>query len=278
MASVADEQRHGPGGLLGFAPVTPPPVDAELLDAAHEIALEAATFVRRRFDDGDMQIEHKGDGSEVTDVDLGAEDLVRRRVAERFPADTVIGEEAGVTEGTSGRRWIVDPIDGTASFVRRVPLFSTLLAVMDEHGPAVGIVAIPALNEIVVAGRGRGCTHNGRPCRVSSVDRIGDACLSTSAFDGSWWPADALANIAGSGARTRTWGDGYGYFLVATGRIEAMMDPSLNTWDIAPMLVIIPEAGGTITTWTGETDLAQGAGWLATNGLLHDDLLTLVRP
>lgn len=255
-----------------------PPVDIDLLTAAAEIGDEVAAFVRDRFHADDMDVELKKDGTEVTDVDRAAEALVRRRVAERFPDDTVIGEEAGTTEGTSSRRWIVDPIDGTASFVRRVPLFSTLIAVFDEHGPAVGIVAIPALDEMVVAGRGRGATHNGRSCGVSGITQMDEACLSTSAFDGSWWPADALANISVSGAKTRTWGDGYGYFLVATGRIEAMMDPALNTWDIAPMLVVIPEAGGTLTTWTGETELAQGAGWLASNGHLHEELLELIEP
>lgn len=258
--------------------VSRPPVDAGLLDAARAIAEEAAAYVQKGFGQPSLEVEHKQDGTEVTEIDRGAEDLVRRLVTERFPDDTVIGEEAGVSEGTSGRRWIVDPIDGTASFVRRVPLFSTLLAVIDEHGPAVGIIAVPALDELVVAGRGRGCTHNGTPTMVSSVSGLDDACVSSSSFDGSWWPRDALLNVAGCGARTRTWGDGYGYVLVATGRIEAMVEPSLNSWDVAPMLVVIPEAGGTITTWEGGTELAQGAGWVASNGAVHRDLLALVRP
>ena len=257
--------------------MTTPPVDAELLEAAADIAREAVAFVKAGFE-RDFEVEIKRDGSEVTEIDKGAEALVRQLVAERFPDDTVIGEEAGTTEGNSGRRWIVDPIDGTASFVRRVPLFSTLLAVYDEHGPAVGIVAIPALDEFVVAGRGRGCSHNGQPTRVSDVTTVAESCISASAFDGSWWPTESLLAISDSGAKTRTWGDGYGYFLVATGRVEAMVEPSLNTWDIAPMLVVIPEAGGRITTWTGSTELAQGAGWVATNGHLHDEILGLVTP
>lgn len=256
--------------------MTIPTVDEALLAAATEIAAEATAFVREGFLRDEMAVELKLDGSEVTDVDRGAEELVRRRVLERFPDDTVIGEEAGVSEGTSGRRWIVDPIDGTASFVRRVPLFSTLLAVFDEHGPAVGIVALPALDDVVVAGRGRGCTHNGSPCHVSNIDTIRQGCVSSSAFDGDWWPTHALLNVTNSGAKTRTWGDGYGYFLVATGRIEAMVEPSLNTWDIAPMLVIIPEAGGRITTWDSTSDLEQGAGWIASNGHVHDALLEAV--
>jgi len=101
--------------------------------------------------------------------------------------------------------------------------------------------------------------------------------VSSSSFDASWWPPAALGAVVGSGAKTRTWGDGYGYLLVATGRIEGMVEPDLNTWDIAAMLTVIPEAGGTITTWDGDTELAQGAGWVASNGLIHPDLLGLVR-
>jgi fructose-1,6-bisphosphatase/inositol monophosphatase family enzyme len=149
--------------------------------------------------------------------------------------------------------------------------------VFDEQGPAVGVVILPALDERVSAGRGRGCLHNGQPTKVSGIAELGQACVSSSAYDGSWWPEAALLNVTNSGAKTRTWGDGYGYFLVATGRIEAMIEPSLNTWDIAPMLTVIPEAGGTITTWTGATELSQGAGWVASNTALHGDVLALVQ-
>lgn len=253
-----------------------PAVDESLLADAVSIAEGAAARTLEWFQRHDLTVDLKGDGSEVTAADRAAEAYVRDQVALRYPADAVIGEEAGITEGTSGRQWIVDPIDGTASFVRGVPLYSTLLAVFDEHGPAVGVVVIPALDERVSAGRGRGCLHNGSPTAVSSISDIKQSCISSSAYDGSWWSEDALLAVTGSGARTRTWGDGYGYFLVATGRIEAMVEPSLNTWDIAPMLTVIPEAGGTITTWSGSTELSQGAGWLATNGHLHDTLLGMV--
>jgi len=256
--------------------MTRPPVDAELLADALRVAQGAAALTLDWFQRDDLGIDHKADGSEVTDADRAAETYVREQVAAKYPHDTVIGEEAGVSEGSSTRRWIVDPIDGTASFVRGVPLYSTLLAVFDEHGPAVGAVHIPALNERVTAGRGRGCLHNGVPSRVSTIDTVATSCVSTSAYDGSWWPTDALLAVTGSGAKTRTWGDGYGYVLVATGRIEAMVEPALNTWDIAPMLTVIPEAGGVLSTWDGSTDLRQGAGWIASNGRIHDELLGLV--
>ncbi len=256
--------------------MTVPPVEEDVLTAAYDIATMAANFVADRYRQGDHPVEHKPDGSEVTAVDREAEQMVRQAVATRFPEDTVIGEEAGTSGGGGGRRWVVDPIDGTASFVRQVPLFSTLLAVVDEHGPAVGVVSLPALDEVVVAGRGRGCTHNGRTCKVSTVAELDAACVSSSAFDGSWWPRESLLGVLESGARTRTWGDGYGYFLVATGRIEAMVEPELATWDIAPMLTIIPEAGGRVTTWSGSSELAERAGWIASNGKVHDQLLALV--
>ncbi len=256
--------------------MAPPPVDRSLFDAACEIGEAAVGFVKAGFARTDVGVETKTDGSEVTEIDRGAEDLVRRLVGERFPDDAVLGEERGFTDGTSGRRWIVDPIDGTTSFVRRVPLFSTLLAIFDEHGPAVGILGIPALDEFVAAGRGLGCFLNGEPTSVSTVTELEKSCVSASSFDGSWWPESALLGVANSGAKTRTWGDGYGYYCLVTGRVEAMVEPALNTWDIAPMLVIVPEAGGTITTWTGTTELEQGAGWISTNGHIHDQVTALV--
>lgn len=255
---------------------TPPPVDEQLLADAIEIAEGAAALTLDWFGAADLRIDLKNDGSEVTAADRAAESFVHEAVRNRYPEDTIVGEETGETAGTGSRKWIVDPIDGTASFVRGVPLYTTLLAVVDEHGPALGIVIAPALDERVTAGRGRGCFHNSNPANVSGVEQVGDSCLSSSAYDGSWWPREALLAVTDSGAKTRTWGDGYGYMLVATGRIEAMIEPKLNTWDIAPMLTVIPEAGGVITTWSGSTELEQDAGWIASNGRVHGQLLDLI--
>ncbi|MGI9623996.1 MAG: inositol monophosphatase family protein [Acidimicrobiales bacterium] len=252
------------------------PVDPELVAAATNIGREAAEYVYTRFRDPSLRISHKTDGSEVTEVDRNAEALIRQRISEQFPNDSVVGEEQEDTAGSTGRTWVIDPIDGTTSFVRGVPLFATLLAVLDEHGPAVGFVSCPAVNEEVVAGRGRGCSHSGRPAQVSRVAHLDQACISSSSFDGSWWPPTALNRVTTSGAKTRTWGDGYGYVLLATGRVEAMIEPSLNLWDIAPMLVIVPESGGTITNWNGDLDPASDQGWIASNGTLHGQLLELV--
>jgi histidinol-phosphatase len=255
-----------------------PPVDPELLAFATQVTAEAAALTLDWFRGQDLAVELKSDGSEVTEADHAAEDHIRSAITKRFPNDVIIGEEAGTTGGSGSRRWIIDPIDGTASFVRGVPLYATLLGVFDEHGPAVGVINIPALGESVAAGRGLGATHNGGPVQISRVAKVADACVSSSSFDQPWWPPGALDAVTTSGARTRTWGDGYGYLLVATGRIEAMIDPSLHPYDIAPMLTIIGEAGGRITRWDGGTELIDNAGWIATNGEIHDELLGLLRP
>ena len=188
----------------------------------------------------------------------------------------MVGEEDSTTKGTSSRRWIIDPIDGTASFVRGVPLYSSLLAMFDEYGPAIGLIHLPALGQSLLAGRGLGATNNGKQAQISTIGSIPDSCISSSSFDQPWWPDKPLHSILNSGAKTRTWGDGYGYFLVGTGRIEAMIDPSLYTYDIAPMLTVIPECGGTITTWDGGEILEDKQGWVATNGRIHKELLAML--
>lgn len=245
--------------------------DTDLLDEAVELAREAGQLTLGWFNDHELSVHRKDDGSPVTDADKAAESFLREALAKRFPSDAVIGEEFPEEQGTSGRTWIIDPIDGTRSFVRGVPLYTTLLAMIDRHGPAIGVAAVPPLNEAVWAGRGLGCYHNGRRCQVSSQADLGRSYLSASGFE--WWPEGVFNRVSQSGARMRTWGDGYGYVLVATGRVEAMIDPGLNLWDIAPMLVIIPEAGGRIAKWNGSTTPGSG-DWLATNGAIHDELLT----
>lgn len=253
------------------------PVDPELLTFATSVAATGADITLDYFRRRDLRVDHKADGSEVTEADRNAETAMRAAIADRFPDDSIVGEEAGTSgRGGTGRRWIIDPIDGTASFVRGVPLYASLLAMLDDQGPAIGIVTVPALDETVIAGRGLGARHNGEPASVSSVDRIAASCVSSSSFDQPWWPHRALDALTASGARTRTWGDGYGYLLVATGRIEAMLDPELRTYDIAPMLTILPEAGGRITRWDGDTELADHAGWVASNGRIHTELLALL--
>jgi histidinol phosphatase-like enzyme (inositol monophosphatase family) len=250
-----------------------PPVDATLLDEAVALARAAGKLTLDWFRSVDLAVDRKGDGTPVTAADRAAERFVREQLAATHPNDAVVGEEEADTEGSSGRRWIVDPIDGTKAFTHGVPLYSTLLAFEDEHGSAIGVIDLPALGETVYAGRGLGCFCNGTPATVSRRDRLRGSYLTTSGFD--YWTEHALAAVRASGLFMRTWGDGYGYALVATGRVEAMVDPIAAAWDVAAMPVIIGEAGGAFTDFAGATRVDGGSG-LATNGALHAEVLELV--
>jgi histidinol phosphatase-like enzyme (inositol monophosphatase family) len=250
------------------------PIDADLLETAVRIANLAAEVTLFHYRHPDLDIDHKGDGTPVTIADREAERLVRFELSQLFPDDGILGEEEPEKIGTSGRRWIVDPIDGTKAFSHGVPTYTTLLAVEDEHGIAAGVIGVPAMGEFVSAGRGLGCFLNGEPCHVNDTATLERSYLSTSGF--TPWDDDCLLRVKRSGMHLRTWGDGYGYVLVATGRIEAMFDPVAELYDLAPMPVILSEAGGRFTSLDGLDGPGHGNG-LATNGRLHDDVLALLR-
>lgn len=268
---MTDEQREDPRW-------------SEELRFATRIAREAGQLTLRWFrtatSDG-PGVEDKADGSPVTTADREAERLLRRRIAERYPADGVLGEEDGEESGRSGRRWILDPIDGTRSFIHGVPLYGIMVALEDQGRVVVGVLHFPALAETVAAASGLGCLWNGRPAAVSTMDRLDRALVLTSgdiltgdpaisASDGSAAARAAdLARLAGRAGTFRTWGDCYGYALVATGRAEAMLDPSLNTWDAAAVRPIIEEAGGVFTDWDGKATHESGHA-VATNAALTD--------
>jgi len=156
--------------------------DPELLDLAVALLREAGEMTLAWFRNPDLTIERKGDGTPVTEADKAAERFLRERINQRFPDDAIIGEEEADTAGTSGRTWIIDPIDGTKAFTHGVPLYTNLLAIDDGDGPAIGVINMPALGETVYAGRGLGCFCNGAPARVSSRDRIAGSYLSSSGF------------------------------------------------------------------------------------------------
>ena len=252
-----------------------PPAERDLLDTAVELAQQAGELTLRWFRRTDLEVDTKSDGSPVTQADRAAERLIRDELARRYPADTVIGEEHPDTAGTSARRWYIDPVDGTKSFTRGVAMYTTLLALSDEHGPAIGVAYSPASGELVAAGRGLGCTYNGTPCAVSETADLEGAYLTTSGYD--YWAEPALQTVARSGVNMRTWGDGYGYVLLASGRVDVMVDPGLSPWDVAPMNVIIPEAGGRITDFAG-VELPDQGDVVATNGRLHVDVLSMLAP
>lgn len=256
-------------------PTALPPVEPALLAEAVELVQEAGRLTLQWFRSPDLAIDRKGDGTPVTAADRAAERFLREQFAERYPTDGVLGEEEAETPGTSGRRWVLDPIDGTKAFSHGVPLYSNLLALEDEHGPALGIINLPALGETIAAGRGLGCTCNGEPVRVNDRASLDGSYLTTSSF--STWDDGLVGRVrATDGLTLRTWGDGYGYALVATGRVEAMVDVGCEYYDLAPMAVIMHEAGGRFTDLDGAVAFGSGHG-VATNGTLHDDVLALLR-
>ena len=218
--------------------------------------------------------EAKGDGTPVTIADREAERLVRARVERRYPDHAILGEEFGESNEGARVRWILDPVDATRSFMRGVPLYGVLIGIEVEGVSVVGVAHFPPLRETVAAGAGLGCTLNGTLCRVSPVSRLEDAVVSTTDVE------RILSRPEGAGWRrlqqrasfSRTWGDCYGHALVATGRIEAQVDPVMASWDAGPFLTIVTEAGGRFTTLNGEATLHGGSG-VSTNGLLHEVVL-----
>ena len=252
--------------------VAVPAVAESLLDEATDLARRAGRLTLEWYRPS-VEVMTKRDGSPVTEADRAAEQLLRSELTERHPLDSIIGEEQGYSGGTSGRTWFIDPIDGTQSFIRGVPLFATLLALEDAHGIAVGVIDLPALGETIMAGRGLGCFLNGQPISANDRTEPAGSVLCTSSYD--LIPGDVADRLRRRPLILRGWGDAYGYALVARGRVEAMLDPVVKPWDVAPMAVIIPEAGGTFTDCTGKDDFRSGTA-LATNGPLHDEFLAII--
>lgn len=219
----------------------------------------------------------KTDGSYVTVADREAEAYLRRQIAERFPDDAIVGEEEGESPGRSGRRWIVDPIDGTFAFVHGVPFYGVLIGLEIDGESSVGVINVPALGEIVSAAKGSGCFLNEEPARVSSTARLEDALLLATDFTScERYGFGRAGELLQRRAKTsRTWGDCYGYVLVATGRADVMLDPVMNLWDCAALLPIVEEGGGTFTDWSGARRV-DGGNSIATNGLLFDEVMSLV--
>lgn len=247
-----------------------------LLDFAVEIAREAGEITLRHFR-GSFAAERKADNTFVTVADREAEAHLRARIEAAFPEDSILGEEGGEKSGASNRRWILDPIDGTFSFVHGVPLYGVLIGVELMGEPALGVVNLPAASEIVYAARGLGCFWNGGPASVSPTTSIEGALLLCTDFGTceQYGFGSASATLQRRADARRTWGDAYGHVLVATGRADIMLDPVMNIWDCAALLPIVEEAGGTFTDWTGKRTI-DGGNAISTNGALLEPVLQIV--
>jgi len=247
---MADYYHWGPTSNTRETATMPEAPIAEAL----EWIREAGELTLSHFRSAELSVHTKGDGSPVTEADHGAEALLRERIGVAYPNDAVLGEEHPDRSGTSGRSWVIDPIDGTRAFSRGVGTYSNLLALTDDTGTLLGIVNLPALGETIWAVRGEGCWINGNP--VSLEQRTKPAAgrvLCVTGFHG--WDATMFERVTAAGVEIRTWGDAYGYALVATGRVDAMFDPELEWWDLAAPAIVVAEAGGMITRRDGSSEL-----------------------
>ncbi len=248
------------------------------LRLAHVIADQVDALTMSRFKAQDLQVETKPDLTPVSDADRAAEDLVRSQLSRARPRDAVHGEERSDT-GHGPRRWVVDPIDGTKNFVRGVPVWATLLALMDGDDVVVGVVSAPALGRRWWAAQGTGA-WTGRSLsaatrlQVSSVGDLADASVSYSSLSG--WEErdrlDAFLALQRRVWRTRAYGDFWSYMLVAEGAVDVALEPELSLYDMAALVPVVTEAGGRFTSLRG-VDGPHGGDALVTNGLLHDDVL-----
>lgn len=258
---------------------------ADDLALALELADAADSITVPRFRASDLVVETKPDLTPVSDADTAVERMLRDRLAADRPGDAVVGEEFGSSAGAprNGRRWIVDPIDGTASYVRGMPVWATLLGLQDGDRMTVGVVSAPALQRRWWAARGAGAhaldrlSPTPRRLRVSAVGKLEDAQLCFSDTD-TWEERDLLDGLMALSRRcwrTRGFGDFWQYMLVAEGAADIGCEAVVSLWDLAAPLLIVEEAGGTFTDLAGVAT-ADGGDALATNGLLHEDALALV--
>jgi histidinol-phosphatase len=250
---------------------------------AHVLADQADSISLDRFRAQDLQVDTKPDLTPVTDADRAVEEQLRSSLARARTRDAVLGEEFGST-GRGDRRWVIDPIDGTKNFVRGVPVWATLISLMDGDVPVVGLVSAPALNRRWWAAAGVGAwtgrrLENAVRCSVTQVSRLADASLSYSSLSG-WEERDLLGgflDLSRSMWRTRAYGDFWSYMMVAEGAVDVACEPEVSLWDLAALDVIVREAGGAFTDLSGAPGPSGGSA-VATNGLLHPHVLTVLTP
>ncbi len=252
------------------------------LNLALELADETDSLTMKRFGAVDLRVQTKPDMTPATDADLDTETMLRGRLAERRPQDSVFGEEFGGTRELSGRQWVIDPIDGTKNFVRGVPLWATLIALLEDGIPTVGVVSAPALRRRWWAGRGLGAhlSFAGAPPRrlsVSAVGDLGSASLSFSSLSG--WSdlglREHFLDLTDAVWRVRAFGDFFSYCLLAEGAVDIATEPEVKLWDLAPLDLLVREAGGNFTSLSGETG-PHGGSAVATNGPLHAAVLRVL--
>jgi len=256
---------------------------ADDLALAHLLADTADSISMARFRANDLRVESKPDLTPVSDADTAVEQALRSTLARARPRDSVLGEEFGRSEAAAGpgsRHWVIDPIDGTKNFVRGVPIWATLIALMEGDTPVAGLVSAPALGRRWWGATGLGAfagkhQHAATRIGVSRVSRLADASFCYSSFTG--WAEigrlERMVELSLQAWRSRAYGDFYGYMLLAEGALDVMVEPELSLWDVAALIPIVTEAGGQITDLRGRTPGDKTAS-IATNGILHETILT----
>ena len=261
----------------GSESMTPKPMrnkHVEYLDFAVEIAHEAGR-ITLEYHLKNPDVELKADKTPVTEADHRAEEYLRKAITERYPKHGILGEELGEINPGARFRWIIDPIDGTKSFIHGVAIYTVLVGLEISGEAHVGVIHCPPTGETVSAATGLGCNLNGKTCRVRPCDNLEDAYVQTSCWGELYRRRPNMTQaLLDAGIHARTWGDGYGYLLVASGRSDAMIDTIMNLWDKAAVQPVILEAGGNFTDLNGNDSLHTDSS-LATAGPLHDIILQM---
>jgi len=256
---------------------------SERLDLALRLAAEASELILRYYQSQGLQVDSKADDSPVTVADRKAETLMREGILATFPQDGILGEEFDNVDGSSGFRWILDPIDGTKPFVHGVPLFGSLIGIEHDGRMVAGVCRFPALREVVYASEGSGAwwqIGDAAPVEAHVSDCNSLAAARLMFTEPNHWDRcnrhDAMINMIRATGLSRGWGDCYGHMMVATGRAELAIDPEMSAWDIAALVPILREAGGCCVTWSGEESISGGDG-LSVVPQLKDEVLTRLK-
>ena len=248
----------------------------EYINFVRELAAESAKIIKPYFASFDLEVELKADETPVTAADRGAEEVMRHLIRKRFPDHGIIGEEFGNENDAAEFVWVLDPIDGTKSFASGCPLFGTLICLLHEGQPVLGAINQPILDRLCI-GDNEETTVNGHPVHVRETDDLSEATLLTTDIlsIGEYQNKEGFENLLQEAKLFRTWGDCYGYLLLASGGADIMLDPIMNPWDILPVIPVVRGAGGIITAWDG-SDVVQADSCVAATRNLHSRVLEIL--
>ena len=249
---------------------------SEFLSVGLDAAKQAEEIITFYYTNKAIQVDLKDDETPVTRADKEAEKAIRQTITQAFPEHGFLGEEYGIQEGTSPYMWIIDPIDATKNYIRKIPIFGTQIALMKEDELILGLSNAPLLNELIYAEKGNGAFFNGEPIEVSTVSQPTDAMICHGGL--KWFTEkgflSGICNLINDTARSRGFGDFYMYHLVASGRADAVIEAAISIWDIAAITVIVREAGGQVTDIQGNEITKDTSSLVATNGILHRSIMS----